>query len=161
MQLHTPDLTLVLRTPEQVKADIAGLPADQRAYISPQWLALLESTAEANLWIHGFSVRRTADDAVVGQCGFTGPPQYGVVEIAYAIEPAHQGRGYATQAASAMTQCALEAEEIVAVVAHTLPQANASTRVLTKCGFQNIGDFQHPEDGPVWRWERRNPRNSS
>jgi RimJ/RimL family protein N-acetyltransferase len=155
MQLQTPDLTLVLRTPEQVRADIAALPADQRAYVSSEWLALLESTAEASLWVHGFTVRRTADDAIVGQCGFTGPPQDGVAEIAYAVEPAHQGRGYATQVAAALTTCAFETGSIVTLVAHTLPETNASTRVLEKCGFQNVGTFEHPTDGPVWRWERR------
>ena len=31
---------------------------------------------------------------------------------------------------------------------------NASTRVLTKCGFRHIGQVIDPEDGPVWRWER-------
>ena len=38
--------------------------------------------------------------------------------------------------------------------AHTRPEANASTRVLAKCGFVLIGPVVDPEDGPVWRWER-------
>ena len=40
------------------------------------------------------------------------------------------------------------------VRAHTLPQANASTRVLGKCGFTFTGPVEDPEDGLVWRWER-------
>jgi hypothetical protein len=39
--------------------------------------------------------------------------------------------------------------------AHTLPQINASTRILTKCGFDRIGEMIDPEDGLVWRWERK------
>jgi len=27
--------------------------------------------------------------------------------------------------------------------------------VLTKCGFRHVADLVDPEDGPVWRWERR------
>ena len=37
--------------------------------------------------------------------------------------------------------------------ANTLPQHNASTRVLLKCGFTLIGEVTHSEDGIVWRWE--------
>ena len=31
----------------------------------------------------------------------------------------------------------------------------ASTRVLTKCGFSRIGEVIDPDDGLVWRWEKR------
>jgi len=49
---------------------------------------------------------------------------------------------------------ALSHEQVRTVRAHPLPQPNASTRVLTKCGFQRIGEVIDPEDGLVWRWER-------
>jgi len=39
--------------------------------------------------------------------------------------------------------------------AHTLPEPNASTRVLQKCGFEQVGEVTDAEDGLVWRWERR------
>ena len=39
--------------------------------------------------------------------------------------------------------------------AHTLPAANASTRVLAKSGLVHVGTFIDPDDGPVWRWEKR------
>lgn len=32
---------------------------------------------------------------------------------------------------------------------------DASTRVLTKCGFAFIGEVIDPEDGLVLRWERK------
>jgi len=34
------------------------------------------------------------------------------------------------------------------------PAANASTRVLEKCGFRHTGTVHDPVDGLVWRWER-------
>src|SRR6185503_4650545 len=40
------------------------------------------------------------------------------------------------------------------VRAHTLPERNASTRVLEKNGFRLLGPIVDPEDGPVFRWER-------
>ena len=42
----------------------------------------------------------------VGKCGFKGPPADGVVEIAYGIDPEYQGKGYATEAAEALTNVA-------------------------------------------------------
>ena len=42
---------------------------------------------------------------------------------------------------------------VTAVIAHTLPERNASTRVLEKAGFRFDGDDQ--EEGEyVWRWVR-------
>lgn len=40
-----------------------------------------------------------------------------------------------------------------AVIAHTLCQPNASTRVLEKCGFARDGFGEDPDEGQVWRWK--------
>lgn len=40
------------------------------------------------------------------------------------------------------------------VCAHTLPENNASGRVLAKNGFAKLGEVVELEDGLVWRWER-------
>ena len=39
------------------------------------------------------------------------------------------------------------------IIAHTLPETNASTRVLEKAGMTFVGEVIDPEDGRVWRWE--------
>ena len=91
---------------------------------------------------------------MVGEGGFKGPPRDGVVEIAYGTAPAHRGKGYATQTAAALVQYALEFGEVSLVLAHTLPDSTASQRVLTKCGFQRVGEVIDPEDGLVWRFEK-------
>lgn len=92
---------------------------------------------------------------VVGSAGFKGPPDAdGVVEIAYGVAPSREGRGYATEAAGALVRFATADERVQLVRAHTLPEENASTRVLRKCGFVHIGEVIDPEDGLVWRWER-------
>lgn len=36
-----------------------------------------------------------------------------------------------------------------------LPETNASTHVLNTCGFEFMDRVVDPEDGTVWRWERR------
>jgi RimJ/RimL family protein N-acetyltransferase len=76
-----------------------------------------------------------------------------VVEIAYGIIPDYQGKGYATESVEALTAYAFRSGKVRVVRAHTRPEPNASTRILTKCGFRHIGEVIDPEDGFVWRWE--------
>jgi len=92
-------------------------------------------------------------DAVIGACGFKGNPAADAsVEIAYFTFPPHEGRGHATAMARELVSIARGRSEVKSVVAHTLPEANASTHLLRKIGFEHIGDVVDPEDGPVWRW---------
>ena len=96
----------------------------------------------------------TGTGAGVGSCGFKGPPDAnGTVEIAYGIAPAHQNKGYATEAAAALVRFALASGEVRVVRAHTRERAGASARVLAKCHFEPLGQVVDPEDGLVWRWE--------
>ena len=76
-------------------------------------------------------------------------------ELGYDFRSDVWGKGYATEAAAALTNFAYS-QNVPIVIAHTLPEANASTRVLTKCGFKHLGEVTDPEDGQVWRWERKN-----
>ena len=98
------------------------------------------------------------DDAlgqVVGTCGFKGPPTNdGIIEIAYYTFPPFEGRGYATAMATRLFELAVSSPLVHRVIAHTLPEPNASTRVLTKAGMRLVGEVWDPEDGRVWRWER-------
>ncbi|HEV8264816.1 MAG TPA: GNAT family N-acetyltransferase [Gemmatimonadales bacterium] len=169
--LDTPRLTLLPCSPEHLLALIdeperfgrlvGAPPADGlhgfyvSADVSPAWLAALRSAAEPDVWRHGFFVLHRESRSVIGSAGFKGPPDAGgMVEIAYGIVPSFEGRGYATEAATALVQFAFASGQVRLVRAHTLPVANPSTRVLVKCGFHRTGEVVDPEDGPVWRWER-------
>src|SRR3954447_401688 len=152
-QLITKALVLNLLTREETLAMIEAMSPEDRAQVSPAWFAALRDSDTADPWRHGFSMVHRDTGHFVGKCGFKGPPADGVVENAYGVEPEHQGKGYATEAAAALTAFAF-AQNVPTVRAHTLPEPNASTRVLTKCGFHNLGQVIDPEDGPVWRWER-------
>lgn len=91
----------------------------------------------------------------VGLCAFkTAPDTAGTVEIAYMTFPAFEKRGHAVAMAGALTDIAFAAGAPL-VIAHTLPQKNASNRALLRNGFLFAGDMIDPEDGLVWRWERR------
>jgi ribosomal-protein-alanine N-acetyltransferase len=145
-------MKLVPRTRDEVRANLDAMDAATRAQISADWWAKFEQSAFEDPWVHGFSLL-LPDGTNVGIGSFKGPPANGVVEIAYAILPQHQGRGYATAAARAMVDYASRSADVRTVIAHTMPDGVASQRVLQKAGFRHTGEIVDPEDGLVWRFE--------
>jgi len=91
-------------------------------------------------------------DAPVGFAGFVGEPSAGgAVEIGYLTFPQQEGTGVATAGAAGLVAIA-RAQGLSKVIAHTLCQPNASTRVLEKCSFIRDGFGDDPDEGQVWRW---------
>jgi ribosomal-protein-alanine N-acetyltransferase len=145
-------LRLVSRTRDEVKSTLESLDAVTRAQLSADWLSKFEASPNHDPWVHGFNL--LLDDGTnVGLGSFKGPPVDGIVEIAYAIVPEHQGKGYATLAARAMVDYAFSSGDVRVVCAHTLPGGAASQRVLKKSGFAYVGEYVDPEDGLVRRFE--------
>jgi ribosomal-protein-alanine N-acetyltransferase len=98
---------------------------------------------------------RVAEDPVVGTCAFTAPPDdHGIVEIAYFTFPEFEGQGYGSAMAAGLVEQGDGAAGVRRLRAHTLPERNASTRILEKVGFDWLGGVIDPEDGPIWRGER-------
>ena len=95
---------------------------------------------------------------VIGVCGFKGGPDAnGDVEIAYGTFAPYEGRGYAKAMATALIARA-RANGAPHIIAHTLPENNASCSILRSLGFRQVGTvIADPEDGPVWRWELEAP----
>jgi len=171
MQIETKNLTLLPHAPAHLRALITGADAYERSFghragpglrdfivskeVSPEYLAKLGDSTAPDHWAHGFAVVHRVDRSVIGMAGFKSPPGTdGVVEIAYGIVPDYQGKGYATEAARALVAFAFNDSRVRLVIAHTLPEHNASTTVLTKCGFERTGEIVDPHDGLVWRWEK-------
>ena len=117
-----------------------------------------QAFAEDKHWWLPYLVIHRTEDALVGACGYKGPPDDdGVVEIGYGIAPAYRGQGLTTEAASALADHAFSRPGVTGVRAHTHPETNASTRILAKCGFTHIGEFDDPEEGKLWRWHKLAP----
>jgi len=155
MEIETNRLRLAPNTPADIRAQIDGMKPDERAQVSPDWLARAYAATEPDPWALGFAIVHRETDAVIGMCAFKGPPSAdGIVEIAYGVAPDHQGNGYATEAAAALVAFAFGSGKVRKVCAHTLAEASASTRVLAKCDFRPVGQVVDAEDGLVWRWER-------
>ncbi len=120
-----------------------------------QTLALLRKAPRSPEW-GGYLVADRDQVVVVGTCGFrNGPEADGAVEIAYFTFPGLEGRGYATAMAVELVRHALRSEAVRKVIAHTLPERNASTRVLEKAGLSLVGEVDDPEDGKIWLWTYR------
>jgi RimJ/RimL family protein N-acetyltransferase len=155
VELQTKNLRLLLQTREEALAEIEALSPADRAEVSPDWLARVRALTETDPWTLGFAVVHRGGATAIGSCGYKGPPDAeGIVEIAYGIDPDHRCKGYASEAADALVSYAFGNSRVVAVRAHTSEKANASTRVLEKCGFACLGEIIDPEDGLVWRWEK-------
>jgi RimJ/RimL family protein N-acetyltransferase len=154
------ELLALIEKPETFE-QLTGFPASPalRGFmvsddVSPAWTASLRTIQGSDPWRIGFGVIDKESRTVIGGASFKGPPDTnGVVEIAYGIVPSFEGRGYATEAARALVDFARRDEKVRQIIAHTMPEANASTHVLKKCGFTFAGEVIDPEDGRVWRWE--------
>jgi ribosomal-protein-alanine N-acetyltransferase len=157
LTIQTARLRLELESTEAVLARIDAMNPADRAEVSPTWLERVR-TASPSPWTHGFAVREDGTGALVGSCGYKGPPDSdGAVEIAYSVDAMYRGRGYAKEAAAALVEYALGAGARV-VRAHTRLEDGASAHVLAACGFERLGEVVDPEDGLVWRWELRGSR---
>jgi RimJ/RimL family protein N-acetyltransferase len=132
-----------------------GVPTDLLGGVAQQTLALFQRTRVTTQPWSGFLSVDRPSNTIVGTCCFVAPPDgEGVVEIAYFTFPGFEGRGVASAMAAGLVERATVAIGVKRLRAYTLPENNASTRVLQKAGFRCLGDVIHPEDGPVWRWER-------
>ena len=51
-----------------------------------------------------------------------------------------------------LVEVARREEPDIRIFAFTLPEKNASTRILQKLGFQFAGETQDEDEREVWRW---------
>ena len=101
----------------------------------------------------GYLVVEQETRQLAGMCSLKGPPEDGVVEIAYYSFPGFEGRGIGTEMARFLVERAAILPGVTAVIAHTAAERNASNRILEKIGMKFAGEEQ--EDGmPIWRWEK-------
>jgi ribosomal-protein-alanine N-acetyltransferase len=157
---HVPAVLLALLQDSDAYQKISGMQVadgvrDFLLTASADFQKQLQTATSPDPWRFGFAIVHTAENIVIGMCGFTGPPTPGgAVEIAYSIAPGYEGKGYATEAAAALIDYACKNGRVRTIRADTLPETNASTRVLQKCGFKKVGEIVDPENNLIWRWER-------
>ena len=92
------------------------------------------------------------DGTHVGELCFKGVSPDGAVEIGYGISESYEGRGYATEAVSAVTEWAAQQDGITRVEAEAEEDNLSSLRVLEKSGFVRSGE--RGEEGPRFVWKK-------
>jgi RimJ/RimL family protein N-acetyltransferase len=91
---------------------------------------------------------------VVGLCSHKRAPRDGLVEIGYGIAEKRRGLGHATRAVAALLRAARTDPQVKIVTAQTSIHNPASTRVLEKNGFDQVGARTDPDDGELILWRR-------
>ena len=98
-------------------------------------------------WITG-AVRDDGRGVTVGRAGFHGPPDAaGMVEVGYAIDPAHRRLGYARAALEILLARAAAEPEVRTVRATISPGNVASRDLVLQYGFVEVGEQEDDEDG--------------
>lgn len=75
------------------------------------------------------------DNMIMGDMGFKGGPEEGIINIGYSIVPSYQGKGYATEMGKAMVGWGLSQPNVKTVIATCDTDNFASKKVLEKIGF--------------------------
>ena len=172
--LRTARLDLVPMTLAMVEAVILGRKEDAErlihARMPPRWpnpelveraftasLEAIRAQPEVRLWGDRVLIVRAPDGEarVVGSVVFHGRPGDGVAEIAYGVEEASQGRGYATEAVAASVGWALAQQGVEAVQAATFAWHVPSLRVIGKVGMNRVGAREHETMGEMVVFEKR------
>lgn len=143
-RVETPRLILTrlqLTDAEEIFYTYASKPESTR-YVSWPTHATLKDTRTfllyaRNAWAQGidysFAVRLKGSNRLIGACGFLNDT--GKVQLGYVYGPLHWGKGYATEAASAVVQLLLTLP-VHKIGSFVDVENKASIRVLEKCGFQ-------------------------
>jgi [ribosomal protein S5]-alanine N-acetyltransferase len=104
------------------------------------WLALVARITERQGRPVQFAVR-SADDALIGGCGFDGfqAGESHRAEVGYWLAKPCWGQGIMTAVVRRACQHAFEEFGLVKITAHVFSHNPASARVLEKCGFHEEG----------------------
>ncbi len=94
------------------------------------------------------------NNQVVGTAGFTGQPVDNTVEISYWTFKEWEGQGIASMACKELIAIAQKTNPSVTITAKTLPEYNASTKILQNNNFKFVEIVQDHEIGDAWLWVR-------
>lgn len=171
MTIETQNLRLLPCDPEILKTAIEGneqLEQLLQVTVADNWtefgvvalqysLDKLSAGNEESGWWTYFPIHKQ-DNKLIGSGGYKGKPTpEGMVELGYEISPEYRNKGFATEMTQGLMSNALLDANVKLIQAHTLGEENASTKVLTKCGFKKVEEINDPDDGIIWRWEWKRP----
>jgi RimJ/RimL family protein N-acetyltransferase len=107
----------------------------------------VEADPASAAWVTGVIWDETRQVAV-GRAGYHGPPDpSGMVELGYAVDPAHRRRGYARAALEALLERAATEPRVRTVRVTISPDNAASYGLASQYGFTEVGEQWDDEDG--------------
>ena len=167
MKIETKNLEIISCDTEILKAAIQGneaLAKKINVNVQENWTEfgvgalqysldrLIESKEEKNWWTY-FPIHKQ-DKTLIGSGGYKGKPtKDGIVELGYEIAHAYRNCGLATEMTKGLIENAFRHRIVNSIIAHTLGQDNASTKVLQKCGFNKVEEINDPDEGLIWKWK--------
>jgi ribosomal-protein-alanine N-acetyltransferase len=155
------DIELVPLTVEDLSDIALSSPADALAsaldgalpppHVAIRALSQLEAGTSA-AWCVPFLIVAKPSGAILGGCGFKGFPVDGDVEIGYGVAKSARRRGVATLAVTELLGLAAASGIVRQVVAHILPDNDASSGVVSRLGFSRGLTIVDPDGEVVVRW---------
>ncbi|WP_091553708.1 GNAT family N-acetyltransferase [Micromonospora pattaloongensis] len=130
-------------------------PVPLSAYFAgPEWRGVwqmrsrqVEENPASAAWVTGV-IWDEQRHLAVGRAGYHGPPDAaGMVEVGYAVDPAHRRRGYARAALEALLQRAADEPQVRTVRVTISPDNLASYELASQYGFIEVGQQWDDEDG--------------
>ncbi len=101
-------------------------------------------------WYTVWQIISKTDNCAIGGICFKGSPNInGEVEIGYGTEPAHQNKGYMTEAVQAIIQWAMKQDGVLHVIAETDKFNIASHKVLEK---NEMRIYKETDSSLWWRY---------
>jgi ribosomal-protein-alanine N-acetyltransferase len=157
IELETARLRIRPFVPEDWEAVHAYMSQPEVHAYLPEWPVTPEQ-AQAFVRVHPVEGARVhalvlrPDDQVIGHMAFH--PWFGsrTFEIGWAVDPAHQGRGYATEAGLGLLAHGFEVLGLHRIVATCQPQNVASVRVMEKLGMRREAHFRECMLAPDGTW---------
>ena len=152
--IETNRLKLYPASREQMEAFIAARSADD---LRAAYREMLEGClVHPDQWEwYAIWMIELKDGTHIGELCFKGVTENGITEIGYGIAEEYRGRGWGTEAVSALTDWALGQPCVMCVTAETEASNIASRKVLTKAGFVPTGETG--EEGPLYVRKKRVP----
>ncbi len=147
ISMETDRLRIYAASKEQMESFIAVQSID---VLKAAYQEMLDGClAHSDQWVwYAIWMVELKDGTHIGEICFKGIDAAGSVEIGYGVSSKYEGRGYAAEAVSAITDWALKQQGVTCIKAETDEGNIASQCVLRKAGFEQTGKLG--EEGPLF-----------
>lgn len=153
MQIETKRLIISLLSNDEIQKIIDS---EENLEMKQAYTEMLDGcikSPEHRIWSAIWIMKlKDISDIAIGDLSFKGLGTDGMVEIGYGIKKEFEGKGYMTEAVTAMSAWALQQEGVFSVEAETDANNIASQKVLQKAGFIPNGIIG--AEGPRYVWNK-------